>query len=231
MTTNTGKLQIILIHGIWMKGLEMLILRNRLTFHGYKVKQFTYWSLLKQPNENAINLKKTIEHIEDDCIIVAHSLGGMIVRKMFENHSSQLNQVKGVVSLGSPLKGSKVAQFMSKRKLLKWGLGASNNILCEGVKEWDQPIPWLSIAGTRNFGVGRYMGGVNQYSDGTVEVRETKLNGTEHDSTYPSSHMGLLFSSPVTQKIISFINKVQHQKPSESLEIDKNKVNTRKISD
>lgn len=207
-----NSLHIILVHGIWMKGFEMLLLRKILEQAGYKTTRFSYWSLHRTPEENVTRLFELLEKHREPCIIVAHSLGGIIVRTLFERHGDKLTQIQGVVSLGSPLNGSQVARFMADRWWLRWSLGKSKDTLCKGVSSWDKSVPWLSIAGTSPKGIGRYLGAIGTDGDGTVLIQETELNGVQALARYPASHTGMLFSRAIAQAILEFLEQLLRAK-------------------
>jgi len=208
---SAAQTRLVFVHGIWMKGFEMGYLRRYFATQGYPTQRFSYRSISRTLQDNAERLFQALQaEPKGDVMLIAHSLGGIVVRLMFERHSAQLDQVKAVVSLGSPLQGgSQVARFASERRLLRWTLGASDAApLLTGVRHWDQKIPWLSIAGTHCRGVGRYTGSLNAPGDGTVAITETQLPGIRQHIKLPVSHTGMLFSKPVAHAIHGFLQKI-----------------------
>ena len=65
---------VVLIHGIWMNGWEMLYLRRRLQGCGFVCHRYHYQSLVQTPQVSAAQLAAFVKTIEADIVhIVAHS--------------------------------------------------------------------------------------------------------------------------------------------------------------
>ena len=146
---------VVLIHGIWMTGAEMMILRRRLSRCGFDCYNFRYQSLRRTPRENAVNLNSYLQTISADVVhLVAHSLGGIVLLHLFDKYPQQ--KPGRVVMLGTPIRGSEVAQKMTSSHWMKHLLGRSTERGLLG----DAPR-WLSdhelgmIAGTQGFGLGK----------------------------------------------------------------------------
>ncbi|VAX06443.1 hypothetical protein MNBD_GAMMA26-219 [hydrothermal vent metagenome] len=200
---------VVLIHGIWMTGLEMFLLRHCLLSAGYSVSYFQYPSLGSPPGDNAAALADFIHDQEADTIhLVAHSLGGIVLMHLF-NQSSDLPPGR-VVLLGSPVHGSMVAHRITKLPGLGRLLGHSvDQGLTGGAPEWVGGRDLGVIAGTLNMGVGWLVGGVERPNDGTVSVVETQLPGATDSCTQCVSHFGLLFSRKTAKAVIQFLQRGQ----------------------
>jgi hypothetical protein len=61
------------------------------------------------------------------------------------------------------------------------------------------------IAGTRAVGIGRFFAGFSEPNDGTVAVRETRLEGATDHLLLPVSHMGMLLSARVADECGRFL--------------------------
>lgn len=198
-----------LVHGIWMIGADLMLLRHRLQAAGFSCFVFRYPSLRKTPAENARRLQQFLNTLEADRVhLVAHSLGGMIALHLFEQNPDQCPG--RIVLLGSPVQGSGVAHQLARHGLTRMLLGRSvkRALLGEG-PGWRGDRSLGVIAGHKSMGVGQVTGGLEGPNDGTVAVSETHLpNATDHISV-DVSHMGLLFSRRVADQVIWFLRKGQ----------------------
>ncbi|MEE9159564.1 MAG: alpha/beta hydrolase [Gammaproteobacteria bacterium] len=196
---------VVLIHGIWMNGLDMSLLRRRLAAAGYLTEQFTYPSVNASPEENAVTLSEFIKRIHvPKLFFVCHSLGGLLVRHLFHIFPEQ--RPGRVVTLGTPHRGSHVAGRLSRHPLGRWLLGRSvDQGLCGSVPAWSGNYEVGVIAGTLPMGVGRVIPGLPFPNDGTVAVEETILPNMRDHITLPVSHTGLLFAPSGAQQTLHFL--------------------------
>jgi pimeloyl-ACP methyl ester carboxylesterase len=194
------------IHGIWMTGLEMRLLRLRLARCGFKTTQFHYRSLLLPPEKNAIHLNGFLQGLEADVIhLIAHSLGGIVVTHLFEQFPIQ--RPGRVVMLGTPLKGSATAhayhRFWPTRSLL--GKSTLQGLLGDRPR-WKGTRELGVIAGNRGIGIGQLtFGALGRPNDGTVAVEETRSTEVNHHLIVPYSHFGMIFSKEVAMAICHFL--------------------------
>ena len=82
---------VVLVHGLWMNGLEMRILRRRLQARGYRVYQFNYRTVGRDLQKNAERLNNYLrKYVEGEMVhLVAHSLGGLVVRCLLHDFPEQ----------------------------------------------------------------------------------------------------------------------------------------------
>jgi pimeloyl-ACP methyl ester carboxylesterase len=196
---------IVLVHGLWMKGLEMTLLRRRLQARGYRVYQFSYHTVGCDLTVNAERLNNYLhKQVEGETVhLVAHSLGGLVVRRLI--HDFPLQRPGRVVTLGSPHQGSYVAQRASRSGLLRRLLGMSLPALLGEVPPWDARRELGSIAGTLSVGLGWIFRGLPHPNDGTVAVAETRLEGARDHLLLRASHMALLFSRDAAFQVDYFL--------------------------
>lgn len=197
--------RILLLHGIWMTGIEMGCLGQRLSRSGFQVDYFRYRSLRRTPAENAEQLNRFIRERGYDCVhLVAHSLGGLVLLHLFGRHPDQ--PPGRVVLLGSPVQGSAVARRLARHA---WGrrlIGRSGEQgLVDGAPPWMGGRELGVVAGTSGLGIGRLLGGVDGESDGTVMVSETVVPAATDWSLQDTGHMGMLFSSAVAEQVGEFL--------------------------
>ena len=197
---------VVLIHGVWMVGLELSVLQRRIQACGYQCYQFHYHSLLRTPQQNARYLNVFLESIDADVIhLVAHSLGGIIILHLFEQVPAQ--KPGRVLMLGTPLNGSEVARRIYRFPLTRPLLGRSRERgLLGNVPPWHGDRKLVMIAGNRGVGIGATVfGGLDHPNDGTVALSETHSDMIHIHLEVPYSHMGMLFSNKVADAICHFL--------------------------
>lgn len=198
---------VILVHGLWMKGPELLYIRYKLWRQGYKVYQFHYPSIFKTAEENAAKLNQFVSNIDAPVIhFVAHSLGGIVINHLFQNH--EIKQSGKVIMIASPINGSAVANYLNNIKYLKCILGkAVIKGLLGDAPAWNNKRQICVIAGVDGFGAGHlFANSVMQApNDGTVNLHETKLERADESHELQRSHFSLLFSNKVVKIIIKFL--------------------------
>ncbi|MEN8168751.1 MAG: alpha/beta hydrolase [Pseudomonadota bacterium] len=185
---------VVLVHGLWMNGFEMRLLRRRLLSRGYSVYQFRYRTVGRNLHDNAERLNNYLnKYVEGDKVhLVAHSLGGLVVRCLLHDFPEQ--RPGRVVTLGSPHQGSYVAQRIDRNGLLRRLLGMSLPALLGEVPPWRGGRELGSLSGSLSMGLGWVFRGVPRPNDGTVAVAETRLEGMGDHLLLHASHFGLLFS-------------------------------------
>lgn len=197
---------VVLIHGVWMAGWEMTLLRRRLKACDFDTYQFRYHSLRYTPHKNALFLESFLNRVNADIIhLVAHSLGGIIIMHLFEQDPVQ--RPGRVLMLGTPINGSAVARRIYKIPFTRFLLGNSTERgLLGGVPSWQGGRELGMIAGNRGIGMGKMIfGGLGQPNDGTVALAETRSPVVDVHLTVPYSHMGMLLADGVAQAVCHFL--------------------------
>jgi len=195
---------IVLVHGLWMKGPEMFLLRRRLRQAGYRVYQFSYRSVAQDLGEHAKRLNAFLRQVQGETVhFVAHSLGGLVVRRLFHDFPHQ--RPGRIVTLGSPHTGSYVADRLSRTGLFRRLLGHSLPALSGELFPWRGERELGSIAGTLSIGIGLWLSDLSKPNDGTVAVEETRLEGMNDHVLVQASHMALLFSQRTMRQILAFL--------------------------
>ncbi len=207
---------VILVHGIWMTGLDMSLLHHRLRLCGFKPIQFSYPTIRCSLKDNAAKLQRFVRHLEKNSgtrtiHFVAHSLGGLLLRQFFNDYPDQCPG--RVVTLGTPHTGSLVARRMGCNPFGKILLGKSyTNGLRGDVPLWQskqgQTKREIAVfAGRNSIGVGRLIQSLPKPNDGTVAVTETYLEGMSQHRVFSTTHMGLLFSDEVAHAVCRFLRE------------------------
>ena len=199
---------VILVHGLWMSGFELGVLRSRLETSGrFRAVGFSYPSLRGSMADHVRSLIDFArEQKADELHFVGHSLGGLVVLNAL-SVTDDLPPGRAVL-LGTPLQGSKAAQGVAR--WVPFGKAILGSAVNEEIVQW-QPREWSGrrevgvIAGSMGLGLGRLFAELNTDHDGTVMVEETKLPGAKDHKILAISHTGMLFSAGVSEEAEHFL--------------------------
>jgi len=195
---------VILVHGLWMRGFTLTMLRHRLEAAGYSVESFDYASVFGGADIGVERLLQRAQVLKNTKIhFVGHSLGGLIALQALQR-APELTRGH-VVCLGSPLRGSAVARGVARLPGGSFVIGKSLDVLRRGIERWDGAQPVGAIAGRLPVGLGFAVGSLTSPHDGTVSVAETELPGLTDHCVVPATHTGLLFSEEAARQAISFL--------------------------
>ncbi len=198
---------VVFVHGLYMVGLELTLLRRRLARAGYETHQFIYRSLARGPDENAARLRSYLETLETERLhLVAHSLGGMVILRMFRQ-GADLPPGR-VVFMGSPVRGSRAARYLTELGL-GWAVGRSGPGGLAEIHEpvWSEPRELGLIAGTHEFAINPFHFGLTSPHDGVVSLEETRIEGAKESATIHANHTGMLFTRELAGQVVSFLRK------------------------
>jgi pimeloyl-ACP methyl ester carboxylesterase len=197
---------VVLVHGLWVHGLVMELMRRRVARCGYRALAFSYPSMRLTLAENAERLARYCRNIAAPRLhFVGHSLGGLVILRMLE-HAPGLPPGRAVL-LGSPVAGSLAARRLARLPGGRAALGRS-------APEWHETA--LAgfrtgreigvIAGRLPVGIGRIVApDLPAPSDGVVSVAETRLPVAHQHVVLSVNHFGMLISRAVTRQICAFL--------------------------
>lgn len=204
---------VILLHGVWMRGLTLLSLARRLRDAGFSVDVFDYASVFGDVAATCERLRARMREVKADRVhLVGHSLGGIVALEA-TRHARDLPRGH-IVCLGPPLRGSSVARVLAGMPGGRWLLGANRTALVDGVAHWSARRPVGVVAGQLPFGLGVSIGALTAPHDGTVAVEETRLDGLADHCTVAATHTGLLFSSAVADLTAGFLRNGRFTTPT-----------------
>ncbi len=204
---------VILVHGIWMVGAEMLWLASCLRRAGFgPVRQFHYPSVRHGLAENARRLadfRRRVEARHGPAHLVGHSLGGVLIWQLFHDHGENAPGGR-VVALGAPFQGSATARFFLRRGMLGrfavgacWREEADHSPAVE--RTWPGPAALGILAGRVPIGVGALVGALPRPNDGVVALGETPLAGAADHRVLGVNHVALTLADEATRQTTHFL--------------------------
>ncbi|MGI9237103.1 MAG: lipase family alpha/beta hydrolase [Woeseiaceae bacterium] len=204
---------VVCVHGFWSHGTGMYLIKRRLEREfGFRALLFSYPSVRGSLDENAAALATFIQSQDiDSAHIVGHSLGGVLALRMLANDPDALPGK--VVCLGSPLTGSRAAEFLDAQVWAEdiIGRSLSAGVVEAAASEWASHVCEQReigvIAGNVPLGFGRLVADFQEDNDGSVGVSETRLAGVADHLVMPVSHKGMLVSSDVADQAGSFLKR------------------------
>jgi pimeloyl-ACP methyl ester carboxylesterase len=199
---------VVLVHGLWMNGLELSMLGHRLRHeHGYDVRRFSYPTLHGDAADVCRDLAAFAEAAAGGPRVhfVGHSLGGVLVHRMLSECGDRFDG--NAVLLGAPLNGCKAARGAARFAALRPLLGPHvlNELAGPDSRDWSGRNAIGSIAGTLRMGTGQFFAHFDEDNDGTVAVSETRIPGLADHLVLPHSHIGMLYSRDVAAEVARFL--------------------------
>ncbi|MGI9221445.1 MAG: esterase/lipase family protein [Woeseiaceae bacterium] len=204
---------VVCLHGFWSHGVGMYLIKRRLeNEYGMRALLFNYPSVRGTLDDNAAALADFLQQeCPDGAHLLGHSLGGVVSLRMLSRHADA--PPGRLVCLGSPLTGSRAADFLSSQDWAEPILGQS---LSKGVV--DAPASdWATatcdkrevgvIAGDASIGFAQFVAEFEEDNDGTVAISETQLRGARDHLVMPVSHNGMLLSSSVVDQAAAFLKR------------------------
>ena len=197
--------QIILLHGLWMRGFALGLLHKRMADAGFAVDRFDYMSVVSPQERIVERLHLRMQrHAPGPVHLVGHSLGGLLALRACRE-AADLPPGR-IVCLGSPLQGSAAARgFAGFGQGGEALLGHNRELLEHGMERWDGEREVGVVAGRVPIGLGAMLAHMEGEHDGTVAVAETRLPGLTDHCVVETSHTGLVLSSDAAQQVVHFL--------------------------
>lgn len=196
---------VVLVHGLWLKGMALSLQRLQIARCGFDAQTFSYASMRSALPENARSLASFVSTLSTSQVhLVGHSLGGLVILTMLASDPDA--RVGRVVLMGTPAASCHAASRLGEMKLGRKLLGKCMP---------PQFVPFAVagdrevgvIAGSRSFGLGRLIRGVPQPNDGVVAVSETLLAGMRDQIVLRVSHTQMLISPAAARQICAFLKQ------------------------
>lgn len=196
---------VIVVHGLWLTGGAMTILRTRLEHMGFQARSFSYPSVHEDLSHNAAQLFRFVRGLEAEKIhFVGHSMGGLLVLQMLkEFHDPRVGRV---VLAGSPYQNIQAVEKLMRNAFTQSVVGKSiGQWLREDKPDVADQFEIGVIAGDRSVGLGRLVTHLPKPNDGTILVNETLVPKAKDTIVLHVSHSQMLFSAPVAEQAAHFI--------------------------
>lgn len=198
---------VVLVHGLWMNGLEFAVLGHRLRHeHGYEVRAFSYPTMSGSVADICRNLAAFAADAGQVTHFVGHSLGGVLVYRALSEFGAGKSGGKAVL-LGSPLNGCRAARGAALIPALRPLLGphVMSELAEPPPRRCQGPNAVGAIAGTLRLGTGQFFAHFEEDNDGTVGVSETRIPGLADHLVLPHSHFGMLYARDVAAQVAHFL--------------------------
>jgi hypothetical protein len=203
------KMKILLIHGLGHTSLSLLSLEWRLRQVGWGTEQFSYIAFLETYSQIVERLRQRLQEIaaRDSYSIVAHSLGGLLIRSALEEAKFSLPE--HVVMLGTPNRLPRLAALAWQLAPFQWFTGQCGFHLASP-KFFTQLPPLQSaytiIAGTEG-PTGFWSPFGFEVNDGIVALSETIILDSDRPLKLPVNHTFMMNVLTVQEAIIQTLSR------------------------
>lgn len=197
---------VLLVHGLWLHGVAMKLMRLRLERCGYEVHTPSYPSVRCTLRENAESIARYTQGMRCTKLhLVGHSLGGLVALTAARAVPAECRG--RIVLIGTPFAESFSGRVLLRSVAGRWLLGKC-------MSQWlDEPRPQVVqdfdvgvIAGNGGIGMGRLVArGLPKPNDGVVSVFETRVPAMRDHITLSVSHSEMLVSREVVRQTCNFI--------------------------
>ena len=197
-------MKIIILHGLYVPGLLMRPLSYRLQQKGYETETLDYSTIGFEQDTVFDLLDRALSPLGSN-VLVGHSLGGVVIKRYLEARKFEPGMVSHVVALGSPINGASIADKLATMGL-GWIMGKAYQFgLRRHQDSWTHPQKLGCIAGSLPLGVRSALVKDMAWSDGTVTIEETMIDGMTDHVICKQSHTSMIYSSIVSDQIDAFI--------------------------
>jgi pimeloyl-ACP methyl ester carboxylesterase len=203
---------VVLVHGLWVHGLVMELMRRRVARCGYRALAYSYPSMRLTLAGNVERLARYCRGLAAPRVnLVGHSMGGLIVLHALES-ATGFKPGRAVLT-GAPVAGSHAARRLAR---LPGGRAALGRCMPERMESAARAAGEGReigvIAGRMPIGIGRIVApDLERPCDGVVSVAETRFAGMRDHIVLNVSHSGMLVSRAVADQICAFLRNGQFE--------------------
>lgn len=205
---------VVLLHGIARTNASMRGLQERLEQEGYRVLNIDYPSRSQHIEALADSIHPQIEAFlkgtQGPVHFVGHSMGGLVINAYLASHPTE--RAGRVVMLGTPNRGSKIADMLRDTLLYKYFYGPAGQQLCTDNAPCVPSSAQLGvIAGTWAHPLGSLI--LGEESDGTVAVSSTRPDGPHQHVKAHSGHAFMPNNKVVQAQVVRFLHDGKFDEP------------------
>jgi len=210
---------VLLMHGVLRSSRSMAKLKTRLEEQGFTVVGLDYASNSLPIEKHAVNFGQVLASLDHakSIHVVCHSMGGLVVRRCLSEKADR--RVKRIVLLGTPNRGSEIANVFSELKLFHMLFGPAGQELRTDCNGGDCAMPEGVETAVIAGGLGNRIG-FNPFlkadNDGIVTVESAKLPGISDFIRLPVVHAAMVRSADVADATARFLKtgKLRSSEPS-----------------
>ena len=207
--------QVIVLHGLAMNRLWMTGLSRHLKSAGYEVNAISYPSrgepLDKLADDHiAPAVEAAAKKSGGRVDFVVHSLGGILTRLYAHTHGT--DKIGRVVMIGTPNRGSEVADALRNFPPFEWYFGAVGQKLGTTADDAHASLPPVNfecgvIAGENHYlhFPTSYLVNIPRPNDGIVSVESTKVDGMKDHITIFGDHSQMVWMPSVWKLASGFL--------------------------
>lgn len=201
---------VVLQHGIWRTSASLARLERTLRAHGYEVWNEGYPSLTETIEQAAERLAAVVARIRarpvDELSFVGHSMGGLVIQEYLRRPDAPAPF--RCVYLATPHRGAVLADLRKHWWLFRLCMGDRAALqLSPGDPLHRRPIPWRERSGALVGTLGEGNGSIPGDDDGTVAVREARLEGAAAELVLPYGHTRMGMHPEVCRQVLHFLRQ------------------------
>jgi pimeloyl-ACP methyl ester carboxylesterase len=190
---------VVLLHGLGRTPRSLARMDRALRDAGLSTLSLSYPSMRQSIEQHAATVAARLDAIATPkkLSFVTHSLGGLIVRRLFTIDASWRAAINRIVMLAPPNKGASLASTLDRGGVVRGIMGPSYVQIAEGYAETlpIPDVPFVIYAGDAPGVPG----------DGLLRVEETKLDGASEHHVVPVIHTFIMNHPTVIRGTTAFL--------------------------
>jgi hypothetical protein len=190
---------VVLLHGLGRTRRALARLDGALSHSGFTTARLDYASTRATIEDHARVLAELLDHVPAPVRLsfVGHSLGSLVIRRLFAHDGPWRPCTSRVVMLAPPNQGASLAASLDRGGALRAVLGPSFAQIAAGCAA-GLPVPDVPFAVFAGDALG-------PSGDGLLKVAETRLEGMAEHVIVPAVHTFIMNQPEVIRGVVSFL--------------------------